>query len=128
MNQNQTDHKDDSFSLLDNWQIWLFTSSSTTCAVIAVVGQGMIIQYIIKYASKERPINKLVLIDQVCNINHEPLALDASLVPKVSKRHFSRYQEFLSWGNSNGSRTTPKFFKFSFQQIWSLEEFKLSAY
>ena len=27
---------------------------------------------------------------------------------------FSRYQKFLSWGNSNGSRTTPKFFSIFF--------------
>ena len=68
MNQNQTDLTDDSFTFLENWQKWMFTFSSTICAVITVVGQGMIIHYIIKYASKERPINKLVLIDQVGNI------------------------------------------------------------
>ena len=27
---------------------------------------------------------------------------------------FSRYQKFLSWGNSNGSKTTPKFFSIFF--------------
>ena len=38
----------------------------------------------------------------------------------------SRYQKIFSWCNSNGSKTTPKFFsKFFFQQIWLLEEFKI---
>ena len=41
---------------------------------------------------------------------------------------FSRYQKFFSWANLNGSRTTPKFFYIFFQQIWSLEEFKVFAY
>ena len=41
----------------------------------------------------------------------EPLALDGAVVQKISKHHFfTIYQEFLSWGNSNGSRTTPKIF------------------
>ena len=42
---------------------------------------------------------------------------------------FSRYQKFLSWGNSNGSKTKPKFFsKFFLQQICLLEVCKVFAY
>ena len=42
--------------------------------------------------------------------NHGPLALDGEAVQKISKRLFSSYQKFLSWGNLKGSKTTPKFF------------------
>ena len=41
-------------------------------------------------------------------ITHGPLALDGALVRKISKHHF--FQDILFRGNSNGSRTTPKFF------------------
>ena len=42
---------------------------------------------------------------------------------------FSRYQKFLSWGNLNGSKTSPNFFfeKIS-QQIWLLEALEVLAY
>ena len=36
----------------------------------------------------------------------------------------SRYQKIFSWCNSNGSKTTPKFFLF-FQKLWTLEELKV---
>ena len=61
--------------------------------------------------------------------NHGPLALDALLVPKISKRHF-----FQGIKNSfhvltrMGLEPHQIFFQNFFQQIWSLDEFKALAY
>ena len=74
MTQNQTIHDlkvDDDFALFDNWQEWKSDLSiliSTICAITTVSGQGMIINYITRHAPKERPINRLFLIDQVSTI------------------------------------------------------------
>ena len=72
MDKNQTTHTfmaDDNATFLDKWdKIFLFSS---ICIIATIVGEVMIIYYIVKYAPKERPINKLVLIDQVCTTqNH----------------------------------------------------------
>ena len=40
----------------------------------------------------------------------------------------SRYQKFLLLGNSNGCKTSPKFFSIFFQQIWPLEDIKVFGY
>ena len=45
----------------------LFTFLIGICIFLAIVGQGMIIYYIQKHAPKNRPINKMFLIDQVCS-------------------------------------------------------------
>ena len=74
MTQNKTIHNlkdEDDFMAFDNWQEWKSDLSiliSTICAVTTVSGQGMIINYITRHAPKKRPINKLVLIDQVSTI------------------------------------------------------------
>ena len=68
MKQNHTILVNGTSTLLDNWEEWmsdlqiLFT---TICAVATVCGQVAIINYIGQHAPIERPINKLVLIDQV---------------------------------------------------------------
>ena len=52
------------------WQEWksnLFLVFLGSCIVIAIGGQGMIIFYIGRYATKERPINRMILVDQVGN-------------------------------------------------------------
>ena len=59
-------------SFFNNWQEWKSDVTflfKTICAVATIIGQGMIIYYIKRHAPKERPINKLVLIDQVCAYN-----------------------------------------------------------
>ena len=48
---------------------------------------------------------------------HGPLALDSALIQKISKLPFFKIETFLSWGNSNRSRTTPKFFSIFFFKI-----------
>ena len=49
----------------DWWLLFLFITYYIICAAIAIGGQSMIIFYIAKYAPKERPINKMILLDQV---------------------------------------------------------------
>ncbi len=72
MKQNQTNHTfkvDDHFMPLNIWQEWKSDLSILFSGIWAVVigsGQGMIIHYIRRHAPKERPINRLFLIDQVC--------------------------------------------------------------
>ena len=47
------------------WQLYLFIVYYIICAVIAILGQIMIVFYIAKHAPKNRPINKMILVDQV---------------------------------------------------------------
>ena len=72
MNKNQTNNTflvDEKLNLFDNlygWKSDLFILSKTFCDIVTICGEGMIIYYISRHAPKERQINKLVLIDQVC--------------------------------------------------------------
>ena len=58
---------DHSFSLLKwkNWEISILVLFLTICTIVAIVGQTMVIHYIQKYAPKQRPINRIILVDQV---------------------------------------------------------------
>ena len=47
------------------WPIWLFLIFLATCGVISVGGRIMVIYYMKKYAQKNRPINIMILYDQV---------------------------------------------------------------
>ena len=63
------------------------------------------------------------------DINHGSLALDPALIQKISKRHF--FQDIKnSFHGVTQMVLKPHqiFFQFFFQQIWSLEEFKVFAY
>ena len=71
----EVDHHDYEFTNVEDhtlpyfkwewWQLYLFIAYYIICAVIAIVGQTMIIFYIARYAPKNRPINKMILVDQV---------------------------------------------------------------
>ena len=50
------------------WKICLLLGLYLISASVALSGQIMIIIYIIKYAPKERPINEMILVDQVKNV------------------------------------------------------------
>ena len=50
---------------LEKWQSNILVSFLCVCLVIDIVGKGMIIFYIGNYAPKERPINRMILVDQV---------------------------------------------------------------
>ena len=60
---NQTFLADDN---IDGEELDLSFVFNTFCLIVTAVGEGMVIYYIIRHAPRERPINKLVLIDQVC--------------------------------------------------------------
>ena len=61
--------------------------------------------------------------------SHGPLALDSTLVQKLSKRHFFQDIKNSFHGVTRmGLEPHQNFFQFFFQQIWSLEEFKVFAY
>ena len=55
----------------DGEKLDMFFMFSTFCFIVTAVGEAMVIYYIARYASKERAINKLVLIDQVCKTHKE---------------------------------------------------------
>ena len=58
----------DNFLLLSYWEEWksdLFFIFNLTCKIVTVIFEGMIIFYIARHAPKKRPINKLILIDEV---------------------------------------------------------------
>ena len=60
---------DHSLSLLNwpGWQLSLYLLFLAICSVIAIGGRTMIIYYLLRHAPKERPINKMILVDQVRN-------------------------------------------------------------
>ena len=72
MNKNQTNNTflvDEKLNLFDNlygWKSDLFILFKTFCNIANICGEGMIVYYISRHAPKERQINKLVFIDQVC--------------------------------------------------------------
>ena len=47
------------------WELVLGISFYTICAVIGTGGSFLIIFYIVKYAPKDRPINRMILVDLV---------------------------------------------------------------
>ena len=77
MNKNQTNNTffvDENLYLFDNlysWKSELFFLSKAFCDIATICGEGMIVYYISRHAPKERQINKLVLIDQVCETHKE---------------------------------------------------------
>ena len=50
---------------LDSWQSWLLIISLAFCGLVSIGGTLMIINYIKRFAPKDRPINTMVLVDQV---------------------------------------------------------------
>ena len=60
---------------------------------------------------------------------HGPLALDALLVQKISEHHFFQdIKNSFHVVTQMGLEPHQNFFQNFFQQIWSLEEFKVFAY
>ena len=53
------------------WQRSLVFVLYTICSVIVISGEAMIIIYIGKYAPKDRAINRMIFVDQVCNLENE---------------------------------------------------------
>ena len=61
--------------------------------------------------------------------NHGSLAQDSTVVRKISKRHFFQDIKNSFHGVTQiGLKPHQNFLNFFFQQIWSLEEFKVFAY
>ena len=50
------------------WELYLLICYYVICAIIVISGQLMIIFFIKRYAPKERPINRMILVDQVRTI------------------------------------------------------------
>ena len=51
---------------LKYWQLDLLICYYSICAIIAIVGEALVIFYIMQHAPKDRPLNRMILIDQVC--------------------------------------------------------------
>ena len=49
---------------LKYWQLDLLICYYLICAIIAIVGEALVIFYIMQHAPKERPLNRMILIDQ----------------------------------------------------------------
>ena len=72
---NQTLRVNNQQTSMNVWQEWtsvlciLFLGGS---AIVVIGGQGLVIHYIQRHTPKDRPINKMFLIDQVidCNYHH----------------------------------------------------------
>ena len=71
MIKNQTNHTFLSDDNVDSENLDLFFIYSTFCFIVTAIGEAMVIYYTARHAPKERPINKLVLIDQVCETHKE---------------------------------------------------------
>ena len=74
MKENQSLHiidmEDHSSTIMFEWDEWklnLFTFFYGFSALIAIAGKTMIVYYIIRIAPKGRPLNRMFLIDQVCD-------------------------------------------------------------
>ena len=63
-----TDLEDQSLSIFSwqGWSLWVFKCFLAFCGLICIIGRFLIIHYIQKYAPKQRPINRMILVDQVC--------------------------------------------------------------
>ena len=48
------------------WELYLLICYYAICAIVVISGQLMIIFFIQRYAPKKRPINTMILVDQVC--------------------------------------------------------------
>ena len=62
-----SDIKDHSIPIfkLQYWQLFLFICYYSVCAIITIVGEALVIFYIARHAPKKRPLNRMILIDQV---------------------------------------------------------------
>ena len=61
---NIEDHASPIFKL-QYWQFVCLICSYSVCAIIAIFGEALIIFYIARHAPKKRPLNRMILIDQV---------------------------------------------------------------
>ena len=52
---------------LQYWQFVCLIFYYSVCAIIAIFGEALIIFYIARHAPKKRPLNRMILIDQVSN-------------------------------------------------------------
>ena len=66
------DERDNSVSVhnLEFWKWSLLISFHIIFAMMANTGQVMIICYIRWYAPKQRAINRMILVDQVCQLGY----------------------------------------------------------
>ena len=62
-----SDIKDHSVPIfkLQYWQLVLFICYYSVCAIITIVGEALVIFYIVQHAPKNRPLNRMILIDWV---------------------------------------------------------------
>jgi hypothetical protein len=61
---------------LESWQSWLLIISLAFCGLVSIGGTLMIINYIKRFAPKDRPINTMVFVDQVSTVEiSTPLGL-----------------------------------------------------
>ena len=61
---NIEDHASTIFKL-QYWQFVCLICYYSVCAAIAIFGEALIIFYIARHAPKNRPLNRMILIDQV---------------------------------------------------------------
>ena len=61
---NIEDHASTIFKL-QYWQFVCLICYYSVCAIIAIFGEALIIFYIARHAPKNRPLNRMILIDQV---------------------------------------------------------------
>ena len=71
MLKNQINHTFLADDNVDGEKLDLIFIFSTFCFILTAIGEAMVIYYIARHAPKERPINKLVSIDQVCKTHKE---------------------------------------------------------
>ena len=59
---------EDNSLLIFSWQGWsvgVFKCFLGICGLTCIIGRSLIINFILKYAPKQRPINTMILVDQV---------------------------------------------------------------
>ena len=69
---------------LKYWQLDLLICYYSICAIIAIVGEALVIFYIMQHAPKDRPLNRMILIDQV----YITYILCKKYTPKINKKQF----------------------------------------
>ena len=75
------------------WELYLFICYYVICAIIVISGQLMIIFFIKRYAPKERPINRMILVDQVRTITWNLISIwhEIILIIFTDFSSFSQY-------------------------------------
>ena len=91
---------------LQGLKLYILISFLAMMAFLGIIGKSMIVYYIQKYSPKEQSINKLILVDQVCNPQHTQQTFNR--IKKLSKGPSQCERAYIHWPDPGQKARLPR--------------------